>query len=95
MTLLSQQLRSNASVTTSLAVQQLPEFGVIASSIRSVTVSSATIDPIATANGTAYLISIQMTVLLVGLHSGPADCQYECTVSLADYFRGCPLAEVF
>ena len=73
MTRLSQQLRSNASVATSLAVQQLPEFGVVASSIRSVFVNSTTIDPIATANGTAYHISIQMTVVLVGPRSDPVN----------------------
>ena len=69
MTLLTQQLRSNASVAVSLAVQQLPEFGVNASSIRLVLINSTTVDPIATANGTAYLISIQMAVVLVGPRS--------------------------
>ena len=71
--LLTQQLLSNISAASSLAAQQLPEFGVIAPSIRSVLINSASVNPIATANGTAYLISIQMTVILVGLHSDPED----------------------
>ena len=76
MKLLTQQLLSNASAASSLAAQQLPELGVIASSIRSVLINSTTIDPIATVNGTAYLISIQMTVILVGLRSDPDDFQH-------------------
>ena len=68
-TFLSQQLRSDASVAANLAAQQLPDFGVNASSIRSVLVNNTAVEAVATPNGTAYLVSIQMTVILVGLRS--------------------------
>ena len=64
-TRLSDQLRTNASVAARLAAQQLPEFGVKASSIRSVTVKNTAIIPITTRNGTAYRISIKLTAVLV------------------------------
>ena len=67
-TRLSELLRSDASVAVSLVARQLPEFGVNAASIRSVTVNSTSIVPIATDNGTAYHISIQLTVVLVSSH---------------------------
>ena len=65
---LSDRLRTNASVAVSLAVRQLPEFGVNAASIRSVTVNSSSVIPADTSNGTAYHISIQLTVVLVSSH---------------------------
>ena len=94
--LLTQQLRSSVSVAASLAAQQLPEFGVNVSSIRSVLVSSTTIDPIATANGTAYLVNIQMTVVLVGLHSDDSPSSKHAQIlmdefSPSDFSRGVTL----
>ena len=67
-TRLSELLRSDASVAVSLVAQQLPEFGISAASIRSVSVNSTSIVPTATDNGTAYHISIQLTVVLVSSH---------------------------
>ena len=69
--LLSRQLHSDSTsaVAVSLAAEQLPEFGVDNATIRSVGINDTIVSPIATANGTAYLISIQMTVVLVGPRS--------------------------
>ena len=64
------ELRANASLAAALAAQQLPAFGVDASSIRSVTVDSVSVIPGPDNNGTAtYLISIDLTAVLV---RGPA-----------------------
>ncbi len=64
-TLLAEQLKTNASVAVALAVQQLPEFGVNASSIRSIKVNSATLSPTTTVNGSASLINIDLSAVLV------------------------------
>ena len=69
-TQLAGELRVNASLASVLAAQQLPAFGVDASSIRSVTVDSVSVIPGPDNNGTAtYLISIDLTAVLV---RGPA-----------------------
>jgi hypothetical protein len=63
---LASNLLVSSSMATSLAVQQLPAFGVDSSSIRSVEVNSTSIQAGPMVNGqTSYAVNIQLTVVLV------------------------------
>ena len=64
---LVQDLNTNASVATSLAAQQVPDFGINASSLRSVVVINASMVVNGTANGTTYLINIKLNVTVVSV----------------------------
>ena len=63
---LASNLLVSSSMATSLAVQQLPAFGVESSSIRSVEANSTSIQAGPMVNGqTSYAVNIQLTVVLV------------------------------
>ena len=65
-TQLSSDLLINSSMVTSLAVQQLPAFGVDSASIRSVEAANTSVHAGAIVNGQiSYTVNIQLAVVLV------------------------------
>lgn len=59
-------LAANSSLLMQLALTQLPSFGVVPSSVRSVTLNSSAVEAYPTSSGTLYLIHLEYTVLIVG-----------------------------
>lgn len=59
-------LAANSSLLMQLALTHLPSFGVVPSSVRSVTLNSSAVEAYPTSSGTLYLIHLEYTVLIVG-----------------------------